>query len=261
MSFASCIAYSIKKDIKVELVRLNDWGQVVGDDLPNWNERNLPEKKVLKGRYCHLEPLTIEKHGRHLFEAFSKVNNDSLWTYLPLEPFCDYAVFSEVFGKKSNANDEIHYAIINPESGLPIGTIALIRTDNRNGSTEIGYVIYSPQLQRTVMSSEAQFLLMRYVFNDLKYRRLEWKCDSLNEPSKRAAERLGFHFEGTFRNALVYQGRTRDTDWYSITDYEWPTMCSGFEEWLSSENIVEGKQIKGLRDIRETLAKMREKKL
>ncbi|SCU77387.1 LADA_0A00188g1_1 [Lachancea dasiensis] len=237
------------------MVSVNSYGQIIGDALPNWQVCTFPERKTLRGKFCRLEPLKVEKHGRNLFSSFSQMGDDRLWTYVPLGPFKDYDDFENVYAKLAQDSSALHFAILTAETDLPIGTIALIRIDNGNGSIEIGFVVFSPALQRTPMASECQFLLMKYVFEDLGYRRLEWKCDSLNEPSKACAQRLGFHFEGTFRNAAVYKGRSRDTSWLSITDYEWPIIQKSFEAWLKDNNFVEGKQQRRLVDIRMEIAK------
>ena len=147
------------------------------------------------------------------------------------------------------AQDRFHYAIVDKERGKALGTFALMRIDRNNRVIEVGAVTYSPKLKRTRLATEAQYLLARYVFEDLEYRRYEWKCDSLNQPSRRAAERLGFTYEGRFRQALVYKGRNRDTDWLSMIDKDWPAVKSRLAKWLSPDNFDEkGQQIKSLSD-------------
>ncbi|SCU84080.1 LAFA_0D07954g1_1 [Lachancea sp. 'fantastica'] len=232
------------------MTRVNTYGQAVGDALPNWHPRSLPEKTTLKGKSCRLEPLELEKHGKQLYEAYSKAEDDRMWTYVPLGPFQDYAEYAKVAAAFSNSTTAPHYAVVNNATDRAVGSIALINCDPNNGSVEVGYVLFSPELQRTVISSEAVYLLIKYALETLRYRRCEWKCDSLNEASGRAAQRFGFKFEGTFRNAAVYKGRTRDTRWYSITDYEWPLVFRAFNEWLSDANHLNGQQKERLADIR-----------
>ncbi|SCU93088.1 LADA_0G01266g1_1 [Lachancea dasiensis] len=236
------------------MVTVNSYGQVIGDALPDWQGCTFPDGKILKGKFCRLEPLDIEKHGRNLFESFAQMGDDRLWTYLPLGPFKNYEEFENYYLKLLQDKGTVHFAVLNPVTNFPIGAIALKRIDAKYGTTELGFVVFSPALQRTPMASECHFLLMRYVFQDLGFRRLEWKCDRLNEPSIKCAQRLGFQFEGTFRNAEAYKGRSIDTNWLSITDYEWPVIHRSFEAWLHDANFVDGKQQKRLVDIRMAIA-------
>lgn len=151
----------------------------------------------------------------------------------------------------SRSVDPFHFAIVDIESGKALGTIALMRIDNTQGVIEVGYVIYSDELKKTRIATEAQFLLADYIFNDLGYRRYEWKCDALNYPSIDAALRLGFTFEGIFRQAMVYKGRNRDTAWLSIIDREWPSKRHKFVSWLSDQNFNEkGKQKISLNELK-----------
>ena len=147
------------------------------------------------------------------------------------------------------AQDRFYYAIVDKESGKALGTFALMRINRGSRVIEVGSVTYSPQLKRTRLATEAQYLLARYVFEELEYRRYEWKCDALNQPSRYAAERLGFIYEGTFRQAVVYKGRNRDTDWLAMIDKDWPAVKIRLEKWLSPDNFDEnGQQIKALSD-------------
>lgn len=147
----------------------------------------------------------------------------------------------------AGSSRSFYYAIVDKESGKALGTFALMRIDRGNRVIEVGSVTYSPKLKRTRQGTEAQYLLARYVFEELEYRRYEWKCDALNQPSRRAAERLGFTYEGTFRQAVVYKGRNRDTDWLSMIDSDWPAVKSRLEKWLNPDNFDEnGQQIKAL---------------
>ncbi|CEP60360.1 GNAT family N-acetyltransferase LALA0_S01e08944g [Lachancea lanzarotensis] len=235
------------------MTRLNSYGQVIGDAVPNWDPRPLPEKVTLEGTHCRLEPLDFEKHAKQLYASYSSAEDDRSWTYVPIGPFSDFSDYAKVAITFASSTTVSHYAIVHSGTGHAIGTLALMNCDPSNGSVEIGYVLFSPKLQRTMASTEAVYLMIKYVFDTLGYRRCEWKCDSLNIPSHRAAERYGFKAEGTFRNAVIYKGRSRDTQWHSITDYEWPIVSRAFEEWLSEKNHSNGQQKDKLADIRSRL--------
>jgi RimJ/RimL family protein N-acetyltransferase len=225
----------------------NAYGQPVGYALPDWTRRRLPDGVGLIGRYCRLEKLDAERHATELYAAFAETPDGRDWTYLSVGPFADVAAYREYVRQATQGTDPVHYAIIDGAANKPVGSSALMRIDPDNGTMEIGWVSFSSLLKRSRVATEAMYLLMRHAFDDLGYRRYEWKCDSLNAPSRRAAERLGFRYEGTFRNAMVYKGRTRDTDWFSITDSEWPAVRKALEAWLAPENFDgEGKQRQSL---------------
>jgi len=231
--------------------KLNPWNQPIGEALPNWSSRPLPPHTPLVGRYCRLEKLDPACHAADLFAAHAEAPDDRGWTYLPVGPFADFSQYLEWTQKASAQSDPLHHAIIDRATGKAIGTIAFMRIDPHNGVIEVGYVIYSPRLQRTRAGTEALYLLMRRAFDELGYRRYEWKCDSHNLPSRRAAERYGFQYEGTFRQAIVYKGRTRYTAWYSIIDRDWPMIREAFEQWLSPNNFdAAGLQRQSLIDLR-----------
>ncbi|CAI4035795.1 hypothetical protein SMKI_09G0020 [Saccharomyces mikatae IFO 1815] len=234
------------------MANINEFGQEVGADVDGWTTRVFPQEVVLKGNHCRLEPLDKEKHGLQLFSAYAKAGQ-RLWTYLPVGPFNNVDEYLQFIDELNETEDTVPYAIIHERTGCAVGTLCLIRIDEANGSLEVGYVVFSPELQKTVIATEAQFLLMKYVFDVLQYRRYEWKCDSLNGPSRRAAMRLGFKHEGTFRQVVVYKGRTRDTQWFSIIDKEWMNIRKAFEQWLDGENFEDGRQKRGLATIREGL--------
>ena len=228
----------------------NAHGQPLGRPLLDWTLRPRPSRVPLHGRTCHLEPLNSEQHAAELYDSYGRATDDSDWTYLPFGPFDNEAHFRAHVEALASSTDTIHFAVIDEVRGRAVGTLALMRCDPSNGVVEVGYVTFSPLLKGSVASTEAQFLLMRNAF-ELGYRRYEWKCDSLNAPSRRAAERLGFTFEGVFRNATVYKGRSRDTAWFSITDLEWPVVRDGFQRWLCPSNFdVHGHQRRGLADLR-----------
>ncbi|WMY76605.1 GNAT family N-acetyltransferase [Buttiauxella selenatireducens] len=229
----------------------NEFQQPIGNALPGWQPCPRPERIVLQGKYCHLEPLT-RNHADSLWAAWSTAEDDRGWTYLNVGPFDGQPQFADFIDTIARSHDPLHYAVIDELTGKAVGTLALMRIDPANGVVEVGFVMYSPRLQRTVQATEAHFLLMKYAFG-LGYRRYEWKCDSLNAPSRHAAIRLGFRYEGLFRQAVVYKQRTRDTAWFSILDSEWPTIEQAFERWLSVENMPDGAQKLGLSQIRENL--------
>lgn len=221
----------------------NPYGQPVGMPMPGWTPRPLPGPVTLDGRYCRLEPLDAARHAADLFAAYATAPDDRGWTYLAYGPFADEAAFRAHAEAMAATTDPRHFAVIALGTGKAVGTLSLMRQDAANGVVEVGWVTFSPRLQRSPASTEAQFLLMRYAFDTLGYRRYEWKCDSLNGPSRKAALRLGFRFEGIFRQAVVYKGRNRDTAWYSIVDGEWPRLRRAFETWLEPGNFdADGRQ-------------------
>lgn len=230
--------------------QFNQFGQPVGDELIDWQPRPYPERVELNGRYCTLTPLRPE-HAAALFAAYQLAEDTRSWTWLLREPDANVEAFTEWVESVCALSDPIHFAVIDNQTQAPVGTLALMRIDPKNGVVEVGHVHFSPLLSRTPMSTEAQYLLMRYVFEVLGYRRVEWKCNSLNEPSRRAALRLGFQYEGRFRQALVTKGHNRDTDWFSIIDKEWETRDRAFQNWLAADNFsADGKQIKSLENWR-----------
>ncbi|EPF16994.1 ribosomal-protein-L7/L12-serine acetyltransferase [Cedecea davisae] len=233
---------------------VNSFQQPIGFSLPDWQRRPLPERVTLNGQYCRLEPLSADKHGAQLWQAWSQAEDQRGWTYLSVGPFETEADFMGYIAGAEKSADPFHFSVVDNASGQAMGTLSLMRIDPANGSIEVGFVVFSPLLQRTVQATEAHYLLMKYAFETLGYRRYEWKCDSLNGPSRRAALRLGFRFEGVFRQMSIYKGRTRDTAWFSITDGEWPLVKSAFERWLSASNIVGGVQQQGLAAIRTELS-------
>lgn len=212
--------------------------QPVGAPLPGWTPPPRPVRETLTGRFCRLEPLDPVAHADALFTAFSADASRRMWTYLPYGPFSnrdDYRVWME---RICAGNDPLGFAIIDSRTASPAGVAAYLRIDPANGVIEVGHLAYAPVLQRTAASTEAMFLLLARAFA-LGYRRCEWKCDTLNAPSRAAAERFGFTFEGIFRQAVVVKGRNRDTAWYSIIDTEWPARRAAFERWLEADNFDE----------------------
>ncbi|KLU23780.1 acetyltransferase [Caballeronia mineralivorans PML1(12)] len=229
---------------------LNQYQQPVGEPMPHWTARVHPPRSPIEGQYCRLEPLEL-RHAADLFKAYSQAPDGRDWTYMPVGPFDNAASYRDYVERAAVSPDPQHYAVIDLKTGTAIGTLALMRIDRANGVIEVGSVAFSPLLKRTPISTEAQYLLMKHAFDELGYRRYEWKCDALNAPSRQAAARLGFQFEGIFRQAVLYKGRTRDTAWFSIIDKEWPAVCAAFEQWLAPENFDgQGQQRKSLTEIR-----------
>jgi RimJ/RimL family protein N-acetyltransferase len=231
-----------QKDIRMP-ARHNEFGQSIGPLLPDWSPRSLPPRERIEGRFCTLEPLDAAKHAEDLHAAYAQAPDGRDWTYLGIERPADSAGTRAYIARIAEGTDPMHFAVIDRRSGRAVGSLALMRIDPANGSIEVGTVNFSPLLKHTPMSTEAQYLLMKLVFDELGYRRHEWKCDNFNEPSKRAALRLGFQPEGLFRQAVIYKGRGRNTAWFSIIDAEWPALRTAFERWLSPENFdAQGRQ-------------------
>ncbi|HEX8167234.1 MAG TPA: GNAT family N-acetyltransferase [Beijerinckiaceae bacterium] len=206
-------------------------------DLSHWTPRPRPERRVHEGRYLRLEPLAA-RHGDALFAAGSGEGGEALWRYLP-QRLVDRAAFDAWFDGAVASEDPLFFAAVDRHTGRAEGRLSLMRIDPGNGVIETGHLLFGPRLSRTRGATEAIYLLARHVFDDLGYRRFEWKCNDRNEPSKRAALRFGFTFEGVFRQHMVVKGENRDTAWYSILDGEWPARRRAFERWLDPSNFDE----------------------
>jgi RimJ/RimL family protein N-acetyltransferase len=215
----------------------NAFSQPIGEPLPGWTARPAPPRALLQGRFCRLEPLDAARHAAALHEAHSLDAEGRNWTYLPYGPFESAADYTRWLEKAETQEDPQFFAIVLEPSGRPVGVASFLRIVPAMGVIEVGHLSFSPALQRKPAATEAMFLMMRRVFAELGYRRYEWKCDALNAPSRRAAERLGFRYEGTFRQMHVVKGRNRDTAWFSILDSEWPALEQAFERWLAPENF------------------------
>lgn len=231
---------------------LNEHEQPVGAALPDWTASPRPQRITLQGERCRLEPLDAARHAADLHAAYGQVSD---WTYMAVGPFADPDSYRRYAETAAASTDPLHFAVVDARTDQAVGTLALMRIDPGNGVIEVGCVMFSPHLKQTAISTEAQFLLMRYAFETLGYRRYEWKCDSLNAPSRKTAARLGFQFEGVFRQAVVYKGRSRDTAWFSIVDSEWPAVRAAFEQWLAPGNFdAEGVQHQSLASLRNARA-------
>ncbi|KAJ5493257.1 hypothetical protein N7539_002003 [Penicillium diatomitis] len=209
-----------------------------------------PPSTKIAGRSVELEPLGV-RHIEHLYPLIGTPNQAALWTYISKGPFTDKTSFTKFMIANVQSEDPFYYAVIDKKTQTPVGFFSLLRIDRTNRVIEIGFIVFSPLLQRTTAATEAVYLLARTVFEDLGYRRFEWKCDNHNAPSKRAATRFGFKAEGVFRQHLIVKGRNRDTAWFSILDGEWPHVKLAFETWLDPGNFdAEGKQLHSLVEIR-----------
>ncbi len=230
---------------------VNTYGQPIGAPIPGWTPRPLPVRVHLPGRYCRVEPLDVALHADDLYAAYAEAPDDRDWTYLFTNKPTDPGAYGEWVSMVSNVVDPLQFAIVDTASRKALGIAALMRIDPQHGVIEIGGITYSRRLQKNRAGTEAMYLLMRHAFDDLGYRRYEWKCDSRNERSIVAAKRYGFTFEGIFREVVVYKGRNRDTAWFSIIDSAWPGVKAAFESWLSEDNFdAAGRQRRSLGSIR-----------
>ncbi len=217
----------------------NQFGQTLGDAVANWSPRPRPSVTSMQGQYCVLKPLDIVTHGLSLFTVLQGDNSGESWTYLPYGPYATFKDFSADLHRMNQNHDTLFYVIIDIKKKDIVGLCAYLRINPEHGVVEVGHLHYSKRLQKTPAATEAMFLMMSHVFDDLGYRRYEWKCNALNLASSRAAERLGFKFEGIFRQANVFKGRNRDTAWFSILDHEWPLLKRKFQKWLAPDNFDE----------------------
>ena len=215
----------------------NELGQPIGQALPDWQPSMVPPRASMPGRLVNLEPIDLDLHCADLFTTFALDTDGRNWTYLPHGPFAEIDTFRPWMAATCFDDDPLFHAIVDNSSRRAVGFASFLRIQPNVGSIEVGYINFSPALQRTALATEAMFLMMRRAFDELGYRRYEWKCDALNAASQAAAQRLGFTYEGTFRQAIIYKGRSRDTAWFSITDVEWPVKKIEFERWLDPANF------------------------
>jgi RimJ/RimL family protein N-acetyltransferase len=212
------------------------------NDFADWQPRPRPERVMLEGRYARLEPLDPGRHGDTLFSASMAPGAEARFRYLTDGPM-DRGAFQKWLTAASASPDPMFFAVIDTNTGRCEGRQSLMRITPEHGVIEVGHILWGPAISRTRVATEALFLHARYVFETLGYRRFEWKCNARNEGSKRAADRFGFEYEGTFRQHMVQKGVSRDTAWFSILDGEWPTVRRAFEQWLAPANFdAEGKQ-------------------
>jgi RimJ/RimL family protein N-acetyltransferase len=216
----------------------NQRNQSMGQIVDQWKAPIHPPHRTLSGRFSRLEPLDAGRHAASLFAANSADAEGTIWAYLPYGPFDSLESYRAWIERDCSGSAPQFYAIIDLASGEAAGVASYLRINPGCGSIEVGHLNFSPLLQRTAAATEAMFLMMQQIF-ELGYRRYEWKCDALNAPSREAALRLGFSFEGVFRQAAVVKGRNRDTAWYAAIDSEWPALKGAFQQWLSPSNFDE----------------------
>ena len=216
---------------------VNHLGQPIGFAVPDWVPARLPPRTPMDGRWCRVEPLDPARHGAELFAAYAEDREGRNWTYMGYGPFASLAEFEEWMTASCLGDDPLFHAVVEGASGRALGLASYLRAQPETGTIEVGHINYAPPLQRTAAATEAMFLMMARVFEELGYRRYEWKCDALNEASRRAAKRLGFVFEGVFRQATLVKGRNRDTAWYAILDRDWPALKAAYQTWLDPANF------------------------
>ncbi|MFN8624209.1 MAG: GNAT family protein [Chloroflexota bacterium] len=207
----------------------------IGAPVPGWSPRPRPPRAPVEGRYARLEPLDPAAHGAAIHAA-NAVDPGGMWRYMPYGPFVTPADWTHWAEPMATSADPQFFAIVERATGQAAGVAAYLAIVPEQGTIEVGHIALAPRLQRTPAATEAMFLMMRTVF-ELGYRRYEWKCDSLNAPSRAAAQRLGFSYEGIFRQHRVVKGHNRDTAWYAMTDTDWPALRAAFERWLDPDNF------------------------
>jgi RimJ/RimL family protein N-acetyltransferase len=215
---------------------------VIVDPLP---VGNVPDMRPLHGRWIRLDHVSAAKHAADLYTSFDGKDPEAhIWTYMGYGPFASQEEFTEWVKAREAARDPWFYAFVRRDTGKAVGMGSFMRNDAANGVIEVGHIWMSPELQQTREATEAIYLMMRHCFDDLGVRRLEWKCDSLNAPSRKSADRFGFTFEGIFRQHYIIKGRNRDTAWFAMLDSEWPKARKAFEAWLKEDNFDAGGQQK-----------------
>ncbi|MCG3266804.1 GNAT family N-acetyltransferase [Yoonia sp. I 8.24] len=224
----------------------NPQGQPIGAPVADWTGCPAIPRTPMHGQFCDLVPLEAP-HSADLFAAFDADTTGTLWTYMPVGPFATENDYATWVAAAQNSADPLFFTIIAKDSGKPVGVASFLRIDPANGVVEVGFITFAPALQRTPAATEAMYLMMKRAF-DLGYRRYEWKCDALNAPSRNAAARLGFCYDGLFKQAVVYKGRNRDTAWFSVLDQDWARIDKAFQNWLDPANFdTNGQQINALK--------------
>ncbi len=205
-----------------------------------------PQRVTLEGRFVSIVPFDLAAHGRDIYERSAGSANDGLWAYLGHGPFADFESFSAHYAEAAKKDDPLLFTILDRATGKAVGHATYMRIAPQDRAIEVGNILYTPALQRTAGATEAMYLMARHAF-ELGYRRYEWKCNDLNAPSRRAAARYGFAYEGTFRQHMIVKGRNRDTAWFAMLDSDWPRVKAGFEAWLDPANFdAEGRQKRSL---------------
>lgn len=227
----------------------NEFGQPVGFAISGWTVPALPPRVVLKGRWCRVAPLNVQRHGEDLHDAFVAEGDGSDWSYLPYGPFDTLAAFEAWMVETCLSDDPMFFAIIDGETGYAVGMASYLNIHRVHGTIEVGHVHFAPALQRSRIATEAMYLMMGHAFA-AGYRRYEWKCNAHNARSRRAAQRFGFSYEGIFRQHMVVRGHNRDSAWYACVDGAWPALKAAFETWLAADNFDDhGRQRVSLREL------------
>ena len=235
----------------------NELGQPVGAPVPGWKGAERPPRTAMTGRYCRVEPIDPARHAEDLYRANALDPSQRNFTYLAVGPFDSFEAYRAWMVSAVASEDPLWLAIVDTASGKAVGVATFMRIDPRNGAIEVGNLNFSPLLQRKPAATEAMYLMMKRAF-ELGYRRYEWKCDSLNAPSRATAQRLGFSYEGIFRQASVYKDRSRDTAWYAMIDSEWPELDKAFRRWLDPANFdAQGRQRDRLSELTAPVLKQR----
>ncbi|MBX2831496.1 MAG: GNAT family N-acetyltransferase [Rhodospirillales bacterium] len=227
------------------------FGKPVGHPVKNWTKCDVPQHSDMIGNHVIVSPLNVARDARQLFDANNMAEDGARFTYLFTDAFDDFDAYKAWLEGMAAHQDPMLHTIIDKATNTAVGVAALMRFDPTHGVIEVGNINYAPALSKTIGGTEAMYLMMKRAFDELGYRRYEWKCDDQNAPSRAAAARYGFTYEGTFRNHMVYKGRNRDTAWFSITVEEWPAIKAAFEAWIAPDNFDEnGKQRHRLQDLR-----------
>lgn len=235
----------------------NEFGQPIGAPVPGWVPCQRPGRESMTGRFCRVEPLDPDRHAAGLFASDTAQPDEASWTYLPYGPFTDLQKYEDWMRSYCQGDDPLFFAIVDLARQQPVGMSSYLRVTPTHGVIEVGHLHFSPAMRQTPIATEAMFLMMQRAFT-LGYRRYEWKCNSLNAPSRSAAQRLGFSFEGIFRQAAVHKGRSRDTAWYAIIDSDWPSLRDAFLQWLNPDNFDDdGRQRTSLSELTRPLLKNR----
>ncbi|MEL7429198.1 MAG: GNAT family protein [Pseudomonadota bacterium] len=223
-------------------------------DLTNWKGCERPHRKVFEGKYVRLEPLDASKHGDELYEAVTHGDADGRFRWLPEDTPESRDAFEPWLAMAEKSEDPMYFAVIDLSTGKVAGRQTMMRMNPENGVAEIGHIHWGPAIQKTPATTEAFYLFATHLFDELGYRRFEWKCNNRNEPSKDAALRYGMTPEGVHRQAAVLKGENRDTAWFSLLNYEWPKVGSAMRKWLDISNFDDqGQQIRRLEEIRRSL--------
>lgn len=217
----------------------------------NWQPREWPLSTPINGRFAQLDPIVDERYFDDLWAAYSADQDGVIWAYLPYGPFVDKDTFITFARATYLGKDPMFHALIDVKTNKAVGVASLMRINADHGVIEVGHICYAPIAQRTAMTTEAMYLFGCRIFDEMGYRRFEWKCDAANKPSCRSAERFGFSFEGKFRQVLVVKDKNRDTAWFSIIDSEWPKLKAAYEAWLDETNFDKnGQQVRSLNELK-----------